>query len=166
MHQRVPVQEPLYGNGPLHTITPASPPRACPFSAPQHPPLNKCVLLRFLLRIVSRRLSYEGSRRRAMPGTGSPCGVPERIRGPDEYEGTFTLTPTNLDTLDARAPQPSLDLGQVLAAVEMVTDDDTVGCDLILARGWVMGAPAGLENGQCAFEPGISSEELEQDHIV
>ncbi len=44
-------------------------------------------------------------------------------------------------------------LGQVLAAVELVTEDDTVGCDLILARGWVMGTPAGLENGQRAFEP-------------
>jgi hypothetical protein len=38
-------------------------------------------------------------------------------------------------------------LGQVLAAVELVTEDDTVGCDLILTRGWVMGATAGLENG-------------------
>ena len=54
------------------------------------------------------------------------------------------------------------DLGQVLAAVELVTEDDTVGCDLVLARGWVMGAPAGFENGQCAFEPEVSSEELEQ----
>ena len=57
-------------------------------------------------------------------------------------------------------------LGQVLVAVEVVTEDDTVGCDLVLARGWVMGAPAGLENGQCAFEPRLSSKELEQDHIV
>ena len=57
-------------------------------------------------------------------------------------------------------------LGQVLAVVEVVTEDDTVGCDLVLARGWVMGASAGFEDGQCAFEPGVSSEELEQDHVV
>lgn len=57
-------------------------------------------------------------------------------------------------------------LGQVLVAGEVVTEDDTVGCDLVLARGWVMGAAAGFENGQCAFEPGVSSEELEQDHVV
>ena len=66
-----------------------------------------------------------------------------------------------------RRSRPSRrNLGQVLVAVEVVTEDDTVGCDLVLARGWVMGAPAGLENGQCAFEPGLSSKELEQDHIV
>ena len=61
---------------------------------------------------------------------------------------------------------PDWDLGQVLTAVEVVTEDDTVGGDLVLARVWVVGAPAGLENGQCAFELGVSSEELEQDHIV
>ena len=53
-----------------------------------------------------------------------------------------------------------------MAAVEVVTEDDTVGCDLVLARGRVMGAGAGFEDGQCAFEPGVSSEELEQDHVV
>ena len=39
------------------------------------------------------------------------------------------------------------DLCQVLAVVEVVTEDDTVGCDLILAREQVMGAAAGLEDG-------------------
>ena len=78
----------------------------------------------------------------------------------------FYASPT-LDTCDARPSRPSVrDLGQVLVAVEVVTEDDTVGCDLVLAREWVMGAPAGLEYGQCAFEPGVSPEELEQDHVV
>jgi hypothetical protein len=38
------------------------------------------------------------------------------------------------------------DLGQVLAAVELVTENDTVSCDLVLARERVMGATAGFEN--------------------
>lgn len=61
---------------------------------------------------------------------------------------------------------PLRDLGQVLVGVEVVTEDDTVGGDLVLACEWVMGATAGFENGQCALEPGVSSEELEQDHVV
>ena len=61
---------------------------------------------------------------------------------------SLTLTPTNLEAIDAGPPRPSLgDLGQVLVAVELVTEDDTVGCDLILARERVMGATAGFENG-------------------
>ena len=79
----------------------------------------------------------------------------------------LSTSTTSLDTFDAMPPQPSLDgLGQVLAAVEVVTEDDTVGCDLVLACEWVMGATAGFEDGQCAFEPGVSSEKLEQDHVV
>ena len=39
------------------------------------------------------------------------------------------------------------DLCQVLAVVEVVTEDDTVGCDLILARKRVLGAAASFENG-------------------
>jgi hypothetical protein len=39
------------------------------------------------------------------------------------------------------------DLCQVLAVLEVVTEDDTVGCDLILARKRVMGAAASFENG-------------------
>jgi hypothetical protein len=61
---------------------------------------------------------------------------------------------------------PLRDLGQVLVGVEVVTEDDTVGGDLVLARERVMGATAGFENRKCAFEPGVSSEELEQDHVV
>ena len=45
------------------------------------------------------------------------------------------------------AGPPLGDLGQVLAVVEVVTEDDTVGCDLILARKRVMGAAASFENG-------------------
>ena len=39
------------------------------------------------------------------------------------------------------------DLCQVLAVVEVVTEDDTVGCDLVLARERVAGAAASFENG-------------------
>ena len=37
-------------------------------------------------------------------------------------------------------------LGQILVVLEPVTEDDTVGCDLVLARKRVMGAPTGFEN--------------------
>jgi hypothetical protein len=61
---------------------------------------------------------------------------------------------------------PLMGLGQGLAAVELVTEDDTVGCDLILARKRIMGAAASFEHAQCAFELGVATEELEQDHVV
>ena len=75
--------------------------------------------------------------------------MPECIRGTDECEAAFTLTPTYLDTIDTRPPSALTwgNLGQVLAAVEVITEDDTVGCDLVLAREWIMGAAAGFENG-------------------
>ena len=57
-------------------------------------------------------------------------------------------------------------LGQILVAVELVAENDTVGCDLVLARVRLVGAATGLENGQSTFEPGLSSEELEQDDVV
>jgi hypothetical protein len=43
--------------------------------------------------------------------------------------------------------RPLRDLGQVLVVLELVTEDDTVGCDLVLARERVMGAAASFENG-------------------
>jgi hypothetical protein len=42
--------------------------------------------------------------------------------------------------------RPLRHLGQVLAVVELVTEDDAVGCDLVLTRERVMGAAAGFEN--------------------
>ena len=44
------------------------------------------------------------------------------------------------------ATRPTRGLGQVLVVLELVTEDDTVGCDLVLARKWVMGTAAGFEN--------------------
>ena len=44
------------------------------------------------------------------------------------------------------ATRPTRGLGQVLVVLELVAEDDTVGCDLVLARERVMGAAAGFEN--------------------
>ena len=79
-------------------------------------------------------------------------GAQSRRRASDEVteessQFRFPRHRPQTDTLDARRLRTLWDLGQVLAAVELVTEDDTVGCDLVLAREWVMGAPAGFENG-------------------
>jgi hypothetical protein len=84
----------------------------------------------------------------------------------DPRWGPNLLSWSGLAPAGRRSRPSRRNLGQVLVAVEVVTEDDTVGCDLVLARRWVMGAPACFENGQCAFQLGVSSEELEQDHVV
>ena len=63
-------------------------------------------------------------------------------------------------------PGPLSALGQVLGAVEVVTEDDAVGCDFVLACERVVCAAAGFEYGQCTFEFGVSTKELEQDQVV
>jgi hypothetical protein len=71
-----------------------------------------------------------------------------------------------LEQVDHAAQLALGGLGQVLARVELITKDDTSRCDLILARKRVVGAAASFEHAQCAFELGITAEELEQDYVV
>ena len=86
-----------------------------------------------------------------MPCAGQPGSTsrrsafpPQRLGIPDGdricFPGVGWRRPAG-----ARPSRPSHGtLGQVLVAVEVVTEDETVSCDLVLARERVMGAPRDL----------------------
>ena len=68
--------------------------------------------------------------------------MPEWIRGPGEYEACPALILTNIDMIDTRPPRPALgDVGQVLAAVGLFTEDDTV----VVISYWCVNGSWGLQ---------------------